>query len=70
MDCVLDEELVMPKLDASALPPEVIEALGTDPQREALEALLLRLVQQGKLTLAKAGEQLGMTNGDRRECPW
>jgi predicted HTH domain antitoxin len=42
------------------LPPEVIEALGVDPQREALEALLLRLVQQGKLTLARAGEQLGM----------
>lgn len=42
------------------LPPEVLQALGDDPAREATEALLLHLVHTGRVTLAWAGERLGM----------
>lgn len=42
------------------LPDEVIEALGPEPQREVLESVLLRLVQQNRMTVARAGELLGL----------
>jgi hypothetical protein len=45
------------KLD---LPAEVVEVLGPDPEKEALEALLLHLVHQRRVTLAWAGERLGL----------
>ncbi len=45
------------------LPDEILEALGPDPEREALEDLLLLLVGEGRLSLERAGEVLGL--GDR-----
>lgn len=48
------------------LPDEVLEALGSDPEREALEGLLLLLVGEGRLSLERAGEVLGL--GDREEA--
>lgn len=45
------------KLD---LPEEVIEALGSKPEREVLEGVLLLLVSEGKITLGRAGEILGL----------
>lgn len=47
------------------LPDEVLEALGPTPEREILESILLRLVQQERMTVARAGELLGM---DRLEA--
>lgn len=47
------------------LPEELIEALGPSPQREVLESVLVHLVTQGKITVAKAGALLGM---DRKEA--
>ena len=47
------------------LPTEVLEALGSEPQREILEGVLLLLVQQERMTVAKAGSVLGL---DRQEA--
>jgi hypothetical protein len=46
------------------LPEEVLKALGPDPEREALEGVLLLLVGEGRLSLERAGEVLGFGNGD------
>lgn len=48
------------------LPDEVVEALGPDVEREALEGILLLLVGEGKLPLERAGEVLGLE--DREEA--
>lgn len=42
------------------LPDEVLEALGEDPERETLEALLLHLVSREKISVGRAGELLGL----------
>lgn len=42
------------------LPSEVIEALGPKPEREVLEGVLLLLVSEGKMSVARAGEILGL----------
>ena len=41
------------------LPEEVIEALGPEPERAALEAVLLFLISEDKMSVARAGEILG-----------
>lgn len=41
------------------LPDEVLEVLGSDPEREALEGVLLLLVGEGRLPLERAGKILG-----------
>ena len=41
------------------VPEEVISALGKDPEREALEALLLHLIREEKVSVAWAGTKLG-----------
>lgn len=48
------------------LPDEIVEALGRDPEREALEGVLLLLIGEGRISLEKAGEILGF--GDREEA--
>lgn len=42
------------------LPDEVMEALGAEPERQVLESVLLRLIRQDKMTVARAGELLGL----------
>lgn len=42
------------------LPEEVVEALGPEPEREALEGVLLLLVREGRVTVERAGEVLGL----------
>ena len=42
------------------LPDEVLEALGPQPEREVLEGVLLLLVSEGKMSVARAGEILGL----------
>ena len=42
------------------LPAEVVEALGPKPEREVLEGVLLLLVSEGKMSVARAGEILGL----------
>ena len=42
------------------LPDEVLEALGPEPEREMLEAVLLLLVSEDKMSVARAGEILGL----------
>lgn len=42
------------------VPEEVISALGEDPEREALEALLLHLIREEKVSVAWAGSKLGL----------
>jgi hypothetical protein len=42
------------------LPDEVHEALGPEPEREVLEGVLLLLVSEGKMSVARAGEILGL----------
>jgi hypothetical protein len=37
---------------------EVVEALGPEPERSALEAVLLFLVSEGKMSVSRAGEIL------------
>lgn len=49
------------------LPDEILEALGPDPEREALEGLLLLLVGEGRLSLKRAGEILGLENREKAE---
>lgn len=47
------------------VPEEVVAALGEEPEREALEALLLHLIRADKVSVAWAGDKLGL---DRREA--
>ncbi len=47
------------------VPEEVVAALGDEPEREALEALLLHLVREDKVSVAWAGKRLGL---DRQEA--
>ena len=42
------------------LPAEVVEALGPEPKREVLEGVLLLLVSEGKMSVVRAGEILGL----------
>lgn len=49
------------------LPDEMLEALGPDPEREALEGLLLLLVGEGRLSLERAGEVLGLEDRGQAE---
>jgi hypothetical protein len=42
------------------LPEEVLEALGPKPEREVLEGVLLLLVSEGKISVARAGATLGL----------
>lgn len=42
------------------LPDEVLGALGPKPEREVLEGVLLLLVSEGKMSVARAGEVLGL----------
>ena len=42
------------------LPEEVIEALGPEPERATLEAVLLFLISQDKMSVARAGEILNL----------
>lgn len=49
------------------LPDELFEALGPDPEREALEGLLLLLVGEGRLSLERAGKVLGLEDRERVE---
>jgi len=42
------------------LPEEVVEALGPKPERAALEAVLLFLISEDKMSVARAGEILGL----------
>lgn len=49
------------------LPDEILDALGPDPEREALEGLLLLLVGEGRLSLERAGEILGLENREKAE---
>jgi predicted HTH domain antitoxin len=48
-----------------AFPEELIKALGPNPEREALEAVLLYLISQGRMSTGKAGRLLGL---DRLEA--
>jgi predicted HTH domain antitoxin len=44
------------------LPHEVVEAVGAEAlEREVLEGLLLKLVSEGRMSLGRAGQLLGMT---------
>jgi predicted HTH domain antitoxin len=43
------------------LPDEVLEALGPNPEREALEGVLLLLVGEGRVSLERAADVLGMS---------
>ncbi len=47
------------------LPDQVVELLGEDAQRKALEAVLIVLIAKGELSVARAGEILGL---DRAEA--
>lgn len=49
------------------LPDEMLEALGPDPERETLEGLLLLLVGEGRLSLERAGEVLGLKDREKAE---
>jgi hypothetical protein len=40
------------------LPEEVVEALGPEPERAALEAVLLFLISEDKMSVTHAGEIL------------
>jgi hypothetical protein len=42
------------------VPKAVARQLGGDPERETLEALLLHLIRQEKITVGRAGEILGL----------
>lgn len=44
----------------SQLPEELIEVLGPEPEREALEAVLLFLVSEGEISVVRAGEIPGL----------
>ncbi len=51
------------------LPDEVVEALGPEPERGALEGVLLLLVGEGKMMLERAGEILGL-EGREQAARW
>ncbi len=51
------------------LPDEVAEALGPDPEREALEGVLLLLVGEGRIPLERAGGILGF-GGHEEAARW
>ena len=42
------------------LPEEAIKALGPEPERKVLEAVLLFLISGSKMSVARAGEILGL----------
>ncbi len=42
------------------LPDEVLALLGNEPQQEVLKSVLLHLIQEKRMTVAKAGEILGL----------
>lgn len=42
------------------LPVEVVEALGPDPERKVLEAVLLFLISGDKMPVARTGEILNL----------
>jgi hypothetical protein len=42
------------------LPEEVVEALGPEPERQALEAVLLFLIGEDRMSVARAGRILGL----------
>jgi hypothetical protein len=42
------------------LPAEVVDALGPEPEREVIEGVLLLLVSEGKMSVARAGEIMGL----------
>lgn len=46
------------KLD---LPAEVVEALGEEPEHEVLEAVLLFLINEDRISVARAGWILGLS---------
>jgi hypothetical protein len=47
-----------------ALPDELISLLGTDPDAKVREAVLLQLVHDGKISVAYAGQLLGLERQD------
>ncbi len=42
------------------IPEDVARALGKNPDREALEAILLHLIRSGRVSVAWAGSRLGL----------
>ena len=42
------------------LPDEVVKALGPEPEREAFEAVLLFLIAENKMSVARVGKILGL----------
>ncbi len=50
------------------LPEEVVEVLGEEPERQALEALLLYLIQADRVSVAWAGGKLGL--GRQESIRW
>ena len=42
------------------LPPEIIAAYGDDLERKILESLLLQMVREERVSVAKAGSLLGL----------
>ena len=42
------------------LPREIVEALGSEPERAALKAVLLFLIFENKMSVGWAGEVLGL----------
>ena len=53
-------------MDVKLTLPDVLEALGSEPAREALKGVLLLLVGESRLPLERAGEILGF--GGREEA--
>jgi predicted HTH domain antitoxin len=43
------------------LPQEIVVAVGLELERGVLEGLLLKLVSEGRMSLGRAGQLLGMT---------
>lgn len=42
------------------VPRVIVELLGDDPERETLEALLLHLIREERISVGRAGEILGL----------
>jgi predicted HTH domain antitoxin len=53
-----EEPIMAIQLD---LPQEIVDAVGTELEREVLEGLLLKLVSEGRMSLGRAGQLLDMT---------
>jgi hypothetical protein len=49
------------------LPDELKDVLGPKPERDALEALLAELAFNGRISVAFAGQVLGLTPGESIE---